>query len=588
MFDDLRRDLSALARLWPALHDHRARFGQTVAASMLVQIGTVGVSVGAAWMAGQAIVTTDPSWPTTGDTWVIALIGVLVLTAAAATWAEMYVAHDLAYVVLASLRVRLFDRFRRSQPSRTDRRRSGDVSTAAMADIESLEWIYAHVFAQVGTAVLTLLGGAVALVVIDPVLLLVLLPATPLILSVPWWFARAATRHGRELREAHAAYTADVVDTVRGLDELASANALPRWRARLDRASARADRAGMINAVRGSAEQAAGDVLVSVAALTSLLVIADQINRGVVSPALAPVVVSLVGAVLAPAAAVASTLKELGGLRAAAARLFDLLDAPDTTTSPLDPIDPVAPDPDADVVLRLQDVRFSYLPGRPVLRGVALTVRRGETVALVGTSGAGKSTIVDLVRRFWDPDDGCIQVLGVDVRDMSDAELRRRVAVVEQDVRVFAGSLHDNLALGAPEADPQTLEAAVLDAQLGDLVSALPDGTASSVGERGTGLSGGQATRLAVARALVVSPDLLVMDESTANLDAGVELELHRALSGTARHRATLVVAHRPSTIERADRVVMLDRGVIVAQGTPAEVAAQARTLTEAGDAVAL
>lgn len=575
---DLLADLTALARLWPAIRDHRARFAQTVLANALVQIGTVGVSVGAAWLAGEAIAATGPSWPSTGDVWIIVLIGLLVVTAAAATWAEMYVAHDLAYLVLASLRVQLFDRFRQTQPSRSERRRSGDVSTAAMSDIESLEWIYAHVFAQVGTALLTLVGGAVALVLIDPVLLLVLAPATVVILSVPWWFSRAATRHGRELREARATYTADIVDTVQGLDELASANALGRWRAQLDRASARADRAGMINALRGSVEQAAGDMLVTTAALMSLLIVAVQVRDGAVAPEQAPVVVALIGAVLAPAVAVASTLKELGGLRAAAGRLFALLDAPETTKPASEPVEPNV---DAEEVLALNDVWFGYSSDHPVLQGVELVVRRGETVALVGESGAGKSTIVNLVRRFWDPDQGAVRVLGTNVRDLDDDELRRRVSVVEQDVRVFAGSLRDNLLLGAPEARPNRLDAAIDDAQLRELVSALPSGTESPVGERGTGLSGGQATRVAVARALVVSPDLLVMDESTANLDAGVELELHRALSRTAPDRATLIVAHRPSTIERADRVVVLADGRVVADGSPAEVADRTQAMVE-------
>ena len=569
MLDDLRSDLTALARLWPAIRAHRARFVQTVVANMLVQLGTIGVGVGAAWMAGVAMVGTDPAWPGSGELWVLGLIGLLVVIAAAATWAEMYVAHDLAYLVLAALRVRLFDRLRRSHPSRADRRRSGDVSATAMADVESLEWIYAHVFAQVGTALLTLLGGAVALFVIDPILLVVLVPATPLILSVPWWFVRAATRHGAEVREANAAYTADIVDTVQGLDELASAGALTRRRLQLDASFARAERAGIRNAMRGSLEAAAGDVLVSSAALLSLFLVAYQARQGLIPLQLAPVVISLVGAVLAPAAAVASTLKELGGLRAAASRLFSLLDAPETAP-PAD--QPRVPDIETGEVLVLRDVWFGYQANDPVLRGVDLTVRRGETVALVGPSGAGKSTLVDLVRRFWDPDRGSIEVLGVNLRELADADLRRHISVVEQDVRVFAGSLHDNLVLGRPDAATTLVEGAVDAARLRDVATSLPRGLESTIGERGTGLSGGEAVRLAVARSLVVAPDLLVLDEATANLDAGIELELHRALARSAAGRATLIVAHRTSTIERADRVIVLEGGRVVAEGRPDEI----------------
>ena len=490
--------------------------------------------------------------------------------AAAGTWAEMYVAHDLAYLVLAAFRVRLFDRLRRTQPSRSDPRRSGDLSATAMSDVESLEWIYAHVFAQVGTAAVTILGGTVALALIDPVVLAVLVPATVLLLSVPWWFAGRATAHGAELRRASASYTSDIIDTVQGLSEIAEAGAMPRRRSQLDASWQRVERAGVRNALRGSVEAASGDLLVSLAAIGALFIVSLHVHAGQIPVSSAPIVVALIGAVLAPTATVASTLKELGGLRAAASRLFGLLDAPDATEPAAHP---VAPRP-TDEVLRVSSLWFGYDPGRPVLRGLDFALRRGEVVAVVGASGAGKSTLINLIRRFWDPDQGSIRVLGTDIRDLADADLRRHTAIVEQDVRVFAGSLRDNLTLGRPGAAPEVIATAVEDAQLGALVAGLPAGLDSPVGERGTGLSGGEAARLALARALVLEPDLLVLDEATANLDASIELELHRALTRTAAGRATLIVAHRRSTVERADRVIVLEDGRIIADTTPDGLAA--------------
>ena len=554
MRGDLASDVTALRRLWPAIRAYRGRFVQTVLASLAVQIGTVGAAVASAWLAGLALVTLDPGWPTGRDAVLSGLALLLVAAASAGTWAEMYVAHDLAYLVLAAFRVRLFDRLRRTQPSRSDPRRSGDLSATAMSDVESLEWIYAHVFAQVGTAAVTILGGTVALALIDPVVLAVLVPATVLLLSVPWWFARRATAHGAELRRASASYTSDIIDTVQGLSEIAEAGAMPRRRSQLDASWQRVERAGVRNALRGSVEAASGDLLVSLAAIGALFIVSLHVHAGQIPVSSAPIVVALIGAVLAPTATVASTLKELGGLRAAAAH-------------------PVAPRP-TDEVLRVSSLWFGYDPGRPVLRGLDFVLRRGEVVAVVGASGAGKSTLINLIRRFWDPDQGSIRVLGTDIRDLADADLRRHTAIVEQDVRVFAGSLRDNLTLGRPGAAPEVIATAVEDAQLGALVAGLPAGLDSPVGERGTGLSGGEAARLALARALVLEPDLLVLDEATANLDASIELELHRALTRTAAGRATLIVAHRRSTVERADRVIVLEDGRIIADTTPDGLAA--------------
>ena len=569
MRGDLASDLTALRRLWPAIRAYRGRFVQTALASLTVQIGTVGAAVASAWLAGLALVTLDPGWPTGRDAVLGGLALLLVAAAAAGTWAEMYVAHDLAYLVLAAFRVRLFDRLRRTQPSRSDPRRSGDLSATAMSDVESLEWIYAHVFAQVGTAAVTILGGTIALALIDPVVLAVLVPATVLLLSVPWWFAKRATAHGAELRRASASYTSDIIDTVQGLSEIAEAGAMPRRRAQLDASWRRVERAGVRNALRGSVEAASGDLLVSLAAIGALFIVSLHVRAGQIPVSSAPIVVALIGAVLAPTATVASTLKELGGLRAAASRLFALLDAPDATEPAAHPL---APKPTGEV-LRVSSLWFGYDPGRPVLRGLDFALHRGEVVAVVGASGAGKSTLINLIRRFWDPDQGSIRVLGTDIRDLADADLRRHTAIVEQDVRVFAGSLRDNLTLGRPDATPEAIATAVADARLGALVAGLPAGLDSPVGERGTGLSGGEAARLALARALVMEPDLLVLDEATANLDASIELELHRALTRTAPSRATLIVAHRRSTVERADRVIVLQGGRVIADTTPGELA---------------
>ncbi|WP_327591127.1 ATP-binding cassette domain-containing protein [Nonomuraea sp. NBC_00507] len=255
---------------------------------------------------------------------------------------------------------------------------------------------------------------------------------------------------------------------------------------------------------------------------------------------------------LGPAAQVALLLKEYGTLRAAADRVHTLVTAPANVPPPREVLQ-VAAQP--DVVF--EDVRFRYIPDGPdVLRGVSFRIPYGKTVALVGASGAGKSTCVSLLLRHWDPDDGRILVGGVPLPRIAD--LHRHVTVVPQDVHLFAGTIGQNVRLGAPDAD---VAGALRTAQL-TIDPELP------VGERGVTLSGGQRARVAVARALATGAPVLVLDEAVANLDTDNEARLTEALQEAATGRATLVIAHRLSTIRKADHIVLLEEGRVAAEGS--------------------
>jgi ATP-binding cassette subfamily B protein len=265
---------------------------------------------------------------------------------------------------------------------------------------------------------------------------------------------------------------------------------------------------------------------------------------------------------------------------AAGERIFEILDEPEEIADRAG-AEALAPGPGE---VRLEGVVFGYDPERPVLDRVDLEIPAGRTVALIGRTGSGKTTLTALLPRFYDVGEGRVLIDGVDVRDLRRRSLRREIGVISQDPFLFSASVRDNIAFGIPDAPHEAVEAAARAAQAHDFISELPQGYDTVIGERGITLSGGQRQRVAIARALLIDPRILILDDATASVDATTEARIRAGLREVMRGRTTIIIAHRLSTIVLAEEIVVLDRGRITARGTHAELLEESPLFREIHD----
>jgi ATP-binding cassette, subfamily B, bacterial len=504
------------------------------------------------------------------------LLVVLLLAAAPVTgllhWLESFLAHDMAYRLLAVMRVDLYRKLDALAPAYLLRRRSGDLVALATQDIETIEYFYAHTVAPAFVAVLVPGAVLATLAVIAWPLALALLPFLAYAAGSPVLGRRRIDRLASDARNALGELGAHATETIQGLAELMAFAATTRRRDEF-MAYARRYQAMRLTLLHDLTWQTAGlEVATGLGGLAVAAVGAPLVLHGWIAPTLLPLLVLVSIAAFLPVSEIAQVGRQLADTIASTRRLHVVHSEPVAITD--GPRVPAAPRGGSTV--RFEHVRFTY-PGRTraALAGVDFAVPAGATVALVGPSGAGKTTIANLLLRFWDPAQGAINLDGVDLRELTLDGLRGRIALVAQDTYLFNNTLEANVRLAKPDATREEIETALHQAALADFVADLPDGLRTRVGERGVQLSGGQRQRIAIARAFLKDAPILVLDEATSHLDTISEQLVRSALDTLMVNRTTIVVAHRLSTIQAADIILVLNAGRVVEAGTHHQLLAQ-------------
>jgi ABC-type multidrug transport system fused ATPase/permease subunit len=486
-------------------------------------------------------------------------------------WLESWFSHAMAYQLLAELRVRLYVKLEQLAPAYLLKRRSGDLVALATQDIETVEYFYAHTVGPAFVAVLIPVAVLGALAVLAWPLALALLPFLAYAGASPVLGRRRVDRLASAARGALAELAAHATETIQGLAELAAFDATARRRVGFMALAQRYQQMRLQLLTDVTRQTAGQEIATGLGGLMVAAVGAPLVLHGALPATLLPLSVLIAISAFLPVSEIAQVGRQLADTIASTRRLHVV------ESEPVEIIDGLLDPPrhPGGSAVSFEAVRFTY-PGRhrPALNGVSVTVPAGATVALVGPSGAGKTTIANLLLRFWDPDAGTIRLDGLDLRTLTLDGLRARIALVAQDTYLFNSTLEANVRLARPEALQADVERALRLAALESFVAGLPEGLATRVGERGVQLSGGQRQRVAIARAFLKDAPILVLDEATSHLDTLSEQAVRTALDALMVDRTTIVVAHRLSTVQTADLIVVLDEGRVIEAGTHAELIA--------------
>ena len=555
---ELLRMLAVSRRQWPWMAAGIG-LGVAVIAANAALMALSGWFIASMAVAGVTAVPFNYFFPS-------AAIRALAILRTLGRYAERLVTHEAAFRILADLRAWLFRRLEPLAPAGLERYAGGDVAGRLRADVDALESLYLRIVAP-------LITGAIAIVLAVLFAARWSLPAALALLvflllagvALPLVARRLAQEPGRRSVERAGELRTAVTEGLQGAEELILLGAAERQAERVDLLSARLvaeqEHLGAVGGLTLAGGVACGGLGVAAVLLAGSASVAEGLITG---PALVMLVL-FAAAAFEAAGGMPAALQLVPAAREAVRRIRELADAPVPVPDPLVP----APLP-ADTGIAFRSVSSAYDPALPVLEGFSIEVPAGESLALAGPSGVGKSTVAEILLRFRDYA-GSVTVGGTEIRDLAADDLRRLMAVLPQRPHLFNATIRENIILGNPEAGEENLRRALADAGLVPWVDSLPLGLDTPVGEGGRAVSGGEARRIALARALVKEAPILILDEPTEGLDAATEREVVTRLAGRCRGRTLLVITHRPACLALAGRVVRMagDRAILETKEIP-------------------
>ena len=553
-----------VASLRPALRFVRPYLRQVAAASgALVVTASVTLSV------GQGVrLLIDEGFATGSPDLLMSSIGVfvtLILLLAAGTFVRFYFVSWVGERVSADIRLAVYARLVRMHPAFFEENQPTEIQSRITTDTTLLQTVIGSSVSIALRNVFMFVGGLVLLFVTNPRLATIVIVSAPVVISPIVLFGRRVRRLSRSSQDTLADVGSHAGESLRHIKIVQAFNHealdLAAFAGRVDVAFAVA-----VRRIRQRAWLVATVMVLTLAAIAVMLMVGGQdVLAGRTTAGELAAFIFYAFIVAGAVGAVSEVWAELQRAAGATERLMELLNATPALPEPARPLPLQRP---GAVAFRGVSFRYPTRPDVAVLTDIELDLRPGETVALVGPSGAGKSTLLDLVQRFYDPTEGAVSVAGVDARRLALDTLRREIAFVPQNPVLFAGTVRDNVRYGDAEADDARVLAALRAAHAMEFVEALADGLDTVIGEEGQGLSGGQRQRLAIARALLPEPRILLMDEATSALDARSEQAIRQTIADLKGRRTILIVAHRLSTVAHADRIVVLAEGRVVAEGT--------------------
>jgi ATP-binding cassette, subfamily B, bacterial len=562
-----RAPLSRLARIARFLAPYRLRLALALIALTLAAGSVLAVGQGLRWVIDRGFGSGNPDFL---DHTLAGLLGVVV-TLALATYTRFYLVSWVGERVTADIRRAVFDHLLELSPGWFETVRTGEVVARLTNDTTLLETVVGSSLSLALRNVLLMIGGLVLLAITSPKLTLLVLLGVPAVVAPILLFGRRVRRLSRASQDRVGevgAYVDEALHEIRTVQAYGhEAQDRLQFGRRVDAAFAAA-----VRRIRQRAALTAIVITLVFGAIGVILwvgghdVMAGKLSAGDLS-AFVFYSVLVAGAV----GAISEVIGDLQRAAGATERLLELLDTRPDVAAPAAPVlltVPVAGE------IRFQDVHFAY-PSRPdasALSGLSLQLSPGETLALVGPSGAGKTTVFQLLLRFYDPQRGSVTLDGVDLKRLDPLAVRRQIALVPQDPVIFAADVWENVRYGRPDASESDVLAACRAAYASEFIDRLPQGMGSFLGERGVRLSGGQRQRIAIARAILSDRPVLLLDEATSALDAESERVVQLALETLVRGRTTIIIAHRLATVQNADRIAVLDAGRLAAVGTHEEL----------------